>query len=236
MKFLHLLFLSSFVAFFVFADDSPIAVYVDRLNERIPEEKQQEKVVWFLKDIDIWNKYLKDAAKNDLAGLKAVYDAFGKPFGFDPPDNKGATNKKRLVFIEKNSEAIKFCDAVIAGEENDIKIFVQYLVEVLEAYDDVMKDPEPKNRLKNAKQLGDTVDDLCLALKELKAENWDKEFYDKLVKAVEKEKDKSGEGFKGVDGDWKKYWPHILLAVAITVVVIAIVVFFIMRGKKQANP
>jgi hypothetical protein len=226
MNFPHLLLIYYFSVSLA-ADVSPIAGHVERIHRRIPDEKKREYTVKFLKDPKHWKDLLEKAAVKDFAGLDAVHTAIVKVLTDlnleDPSVEKPTFDELKKV----NTKVKTFKnDLFVETKKDKIKIeeYVGLLADYILAYDDVMKEPDADSRLGNGKPLGDLVEGFSLALKKLNPGNWDKDFYDKLVKAAEN---------KYYGG----YLLFILLGVGIGLLVtIGIIVFFILRRRKKIQP
>jgi hypothetical protein len=226
MNFSHLLLIYYF-SISLAVDVSPIAGHVDRIHQRIPEGKKRENTVKFLKDPKHWKDLLEKAAVKDFAGVEAVHNAVAKVLD-DPPLEEPIVKRSTGHELDRASLKLRTFtnDLLVETKKDKIKIeeYVGLWADLLLAYDDVMKESNAENRCKNGKPLGDLVEGFSLALKKLNPNKWDKDFYDKLVKAAEN---------KYYGG----YLLFILLGVGIGLLVtIGIIVFFILRRKKKIQP
>ena len=220
-----LLLIFSFLIYLTLADDSPIAVHVNKIHQRIPDDKKREYTVKFLNDPKHWKGLLEKAAVKDWAGLNAVYNAIGEVFK-DMVYPTIQTTPKFNDYKKQTKKFKKFINNASTEKNKDklsIEKYVGIWVDQLVAFDDVMKLPNTDERFTKVKPLGDLAEPLSLALKKLNPGNWDKDFYDKLVKAAEN---------KYYGG----YLLYILLAVGIVLLVIGVTVFLILRRKKKIQP
>jgi hypothetical protein len=243
----YLLFIAYFFIFtwFTLAEVSPIAGHVERINRTIPENQRRENTVNFLKDPKVW-EFLKDAAKKDIDGVKKLLQEMDKitdeSFPLDEKDpNFDKFKKAAEQFVTYRENGLK--DKEAFSTEEAIRLFADTLV----ARNEVKNLPQA-----DKKPLGDLVERMSLTMKKLNSKIWDEEFYRKLLKAAENQKydnqtsdnqtndKKNGNQKNGNQqndvGNWKEYLPHILLAVVIVAVLVGVIVFVILRNKRQIKP
>jgi hypothetical protein len=223
---------------FTFAEVSPIAGHVDRINEIIPEKQRRENTVEFLKDPKVWES-LKNVPANDFEGLKEVIQAVKAIIGELIPGDMADPNLDKCHKVE---EVCKQLDAYFLAGLNDKELFsiekgIGLWADLLVAHNDVRKLPQSENPGK--KPLGDLVERMSLAMKKLNPKKWDDEFYGRLLKAADNQKydNQKSNNQKTCDqndnGNWKEYLPHIFLVVGIVGIAVGVFVFVILRRKRQ---
>jgi hypothetical protein len=246
MDFLCFFIAILYLASVVLADFSPIAPVVIKIHQLLPKEKQRVNTVKFLIDPEIWNKYLRDVAITDFDRAKEILDAVGDILYVEEMEDPKFSSDNLTNLLLKNREGNKYVDANFTKKNIDkfnMKTAIEHLAEGIIAYDKVMSDDDVKKRFKEGKPLGDLAEALSLTLTKLNPNNWDKEFYAKLTKAAKNEKDEDGtktvkseksEKSEKYDEGWGKNLLWILLAIVVGLIIIGVVIFFILRRRKQA--
>jgi hypothetical protein len=220
-------------SFFVFGEDSPIATYVDQIDNRISYTQKRSNTVKFLKDSKHWKNLLENAVSLDLEGTKAVVNEVNEIIVPDrnpkskcicePPNRKHGGH--RTKFLEEASILNNMRDLLGKDETKDqfkVLEYVEQVAKALGAYDFVYCDPS-EQELVTKKSIGDVAESLSIALKLFKSGQWDKLFYEKLIKAAENKPESD------------RFWYYFAAFVAVLLVAGVAIFLILFRRKRQAS-
>jgi hypothetical protein len=186
---------------FVFGEDSPIAPSITKIDNLVPIEKKRPNTVKFLKDSKHWRNLLENVVSLDLEGIKAVANKVKDIIvPRDPPKSCCICEPANsIILMVQSQNYLKF--TIYAGVLRDysnflnfektkdlfkVPKFIEIVADALSAYDIVYNDVDIKRDLfKYKKSIGDVVEPLSIALKEFINTNWNREFYEKLLKAAD---------------------------------------------------
>jgi hypothetical protein len=232
---------------------SSIATCVEEIDGLVPDAQKKPFIVKFFKDpknLEILN----EAVKNDVPRVQNIFIEIWNCCLV------GSWIKCPETTIFGAHEAALYSHIICSPNKFTLEDAVRDLAAYLKTYDDLYK----KGYIFGGKPIGEMVDTMIGSLKELKPENWDKEFFAKLQKAFKNEDyrteaekvDDSGNKNDGENdenkGDVKKDGNngnsggngnngsghnllYYVLAIFLILLVVGAVVFFILRHKNQAS-
>jgi hypothetical protein len=209
--------------------------FVDEIDKLVPDDRKKAFTAKFFKDLKylkILNKGLKNDFDNLQAVLKEILDICDNFSYYVDPKTKNIETLRGQLIRYYNCGGVKFT----------VENFGKDLAAFLKAYDDLY---EQKDFITKGKSIGEMVDPIIKSLSGLNPKNWDKEFSAKLRKAIKNEDyriidvDDDNDNNDNVDNDVNDVSDdggdglYYFLAILLILIVVGIVVFLVLRHKRQ---